>query len=88
MMISYLMIVNIIGMFICWLDKYKAIKHKYRISEKFLLLICLMGGCFGFILGMIINNHKTKKIKFCIVIPVMIVIWIIILCNDFIFLNN
>lgn len=86
MMISYLMIINVIGFFICWLDKYKAKRHKYRIPEKFLLLIGLMGGCFGFLLGMIITNHKTKKIKFCILMPVMIIIWIIILYNLYIYI--
>lgn len=79
MIIKYLLVINIIGFLICCLDKIKAIKHKYRISEITLLLICLIGGCFGFLLGMILTCHKIRKNKFKILIPIMILIWLILL---------
>ena len=63
-MIIYLIIINIIGFIICFIDKHQAKRKKYRIPEKILLLISIIGGCFGFFIGMILFHHKTKKIKF------------------------
>lgn len=78
MIIKYLLVINIIGFLICCLDKIKAIKHKYRVPEITLLLICLIGGCFGFLLGMVLIRHKIRKIKFKIIVPITIVIWILL----------
>ena len=77
----YLIIINILGILICYIDKYKAKHNKYRIPEIYLLLISLLGGCFGFYLGMILFHHKTTKSKFYITIPLVIIMWIIILCK-------
>jgi uncharacterized membrane protein YsdA (DUF1294 family) len=60
------------------LDKYFAIKHKYRISEKKLLLLSLIGGSLGAILGMNIFRHKTKKSKFVILVPFIFIVEAII----------
>lgn len=80
MMINYyLVIINILGLIICFIDKRKAIKNKYRIPENMLMMISLIGGCFGFFLGMILFRHKIRKSKFYISIPLIIIMWIIIL---------
>ena len=65
----YLIILNIITFLIMGIDKYLAIKKKYRISEFHLLTLTLFGGSVGSLLGMIIFRHKTKKMKFLIIIP-------------------
>lgn len=49
------------------LDKYKAIKHKWRIKEKTLLSLSLFGGAIGGCLAMIIYKHKTKRWYFKLV---------------------
>jgi uncharacterized membrane protein YsdA (DUF1294 family) len=56
------------------IDKYKAIKNNYRISENTLLLISILGGGIGSLLGMILFHHKTKKLKFQILVPISILI--------------
>ena len=64
---------NIIVMLIYGVDKILARMHKRRISEMTLLLSAfLMGGC-GAILGMVLFNHKTSKIKFRILVPLAFV---------------
>ena len=78
-MTTYLIIINLIGFIICFIDKYKAKKNKYRITEIVLLLISFIGGCFGFFIGMILFHHKTKKIKFYILIPLFMIVWLVIL---------
>ena len=78
-MINYLIIINVMGLIICYIDKRKAIKNKYRIPENILMVISLIGGCLGFFLGMILFRHKIRKSKFYISIPLIIIMWIIIL---------
>lgn len=77
----YLLIINIITFIIYGIDKYKSIKHKYRISEKTLIILAILGGSFGAFLGMITFHHKTQKRVFIILIPVIMLIWVYILIN-------
>jgi len=80
-MIYYLLIINIITFIIYEIDKYKSIKHKYRISEKTLIILAILGGSVGAFIGMIVFHHKTKKKKFIITIPIILLIWVYILIN-------
>lgn len=77
---NYLLIINIITFIIYGIDKYKSIKHKYRISESTLIILAILGGALGAFLGMIIFHHKTKKKKF-IIIPIILLLWVYILTN-------
>ena len=60
-------------------DKRQAIKKKYRIPETSLIIISFIGGGAGTLLGMIMAHHKTKKIKFIILIPISILITILLI---------
>ena len=64
--IIYFIIINLIGFFIMWLDKRKAIKGSWRIPEKTLFLITALGGGIGTIAGMYVFRHKTQKLNFVI----------------------
>ena len=55
----YLVIINVLGFLIMGLDKAKAKKQKYRISENTLLFVALIGGSLGSYLGMYCFHHKT-----------------------------
>ena len=66
----FLIIWNIIVFVLYGLDKRKAKAHKYRISEKILILSSFLFGAIGAALGMNIFRHKTKHTKFKILIPV------------------
>ncbi len=69
-----LLVWNIIVMLIYGTDKIKAKRGSKRISEKALLLCAfLLGGC-GAMLGMILFNHKTSKMKFRLLIPLFVVV--------------
>lgn len=78
-MLIYITIVNIIGFIICFIDKRRASKNKFRVKEKNLLLICALGGCLGFYIGMYVFHHKTRKIKFQFLVPILIIIWVALL---------
>ena len=43
------------------IDKYKAVKDRWRIPEKTLLLMGLMFGSIGQLAGMKVFHHKTHK---------------------------
>ena len=70
----YLVAVNILA-FICFgVDKQKAKTHQWRISENTLLGIAVCGGSLGAICGMRLFRHKTKRPKFTIGLPVILLL--------------
>ena len=74
----YLLIINIIGFFMMWSDKRKAKKGKWRIPEQTLFVVTALGGGIGTIAGMYTFRHKTKKLKFTIGLPVLVILEIIL----------
>ena len=62
-----------------YIDKSKAIRNQWRISESKLLLVSIVGGSIGSLLGMNLFRHKTKHPKFTIGIPIIIIIQLLIL---------
>ena len=67
----YLVLANLITFTMYGIDKRRAIKNKWRIPEKTLLLAALFGGAMGALWGMILFHHKTKKAKFFLIVPVL-----------------
>ena len=57
-------LINLVSFIFMGIDKQKAIKGKWRIPEKRLFLIALIGGSIGGILGMYVFRHKTRHRKF------------------------
>ncbi|WP_125153014.1 DUF1294 domain-containing protein [Clostridium rectalis] len=79
LLLYYLISINLLGILIMYIDKKKAIKHEYRISEKSLFSVALFLGSFGMLLGMYIFRHKTKHLKFKLGIPIIFILQIILL---------
>ena len=69
----YLLAINIASFFLYGIDKYKAKKGKWRISEATLLLMAVIGGSIGAWAGMRLWHHKTMHKKFKYGIPVIII---------------
>ncbi|MDE5588823.1 MAG: DUF1294 domain-containing protein [Acetatifactor sp.] len=61
MLLIYYIIVNIIGFSLMGIDKKRAIRGAWRISEASLFLTAVLGGSLGCILGMQHFRHKTKR---------------------------
>lgn len=72
-LIVYLLIINGIGLTAMLIDKLKAERGSWRIPEKTLFMITLLGGGVGTITGMYLFRHKTKKLYFTIGFPVILV---------------
>lgn len=77
----YLLAVNLIAFLLCWSDKRRAQKGRWRISEAALLLSGLLGGSFGLLLGMKLFRHKTKHMKFRLLVPLECVLWGVVLIH-------
>ena len=71
--VIYLLSVNLITFLVYGLDKWKAKRDKWRVPEKTLILLAVIGGTIGALLGMQVLRHKTKHIKFTVGIPVILV---------------
>lgn len=71
--ILYVILINAFGLAIMALDKFKAEKGFWRVPEKTLFIVTLLGGGIGTITGMYAFRHKTKKLKFTIGFPTILI---------------
>ena len=72
----YIFLINLISFFAMGIDKLKAKKNKWRIPEGTLLLFCFLGGGVGGLLGMSLFRHKTKHLKFQILVTLSLLLWL------------
>ena len=72
----YLITINIVAFMMYGIDKEKAKRGAWRIPESTLIGVALLGGSFGAWAGMKTFHHKTRKMKFRILVPIAIIIWL------------
>ncbi len=70
--IIYLLTINLLAISIMGIDKQKAKAHAWRIPEKTLFLVSLLGGSLGTWCGMYLFRHKTKHWYFVIGMPLIL----------------
>jgi len=78
-LIIYLIAVNIIAAAVCIYDKHQAKCGGWRISEKALFAISLIGGAVGMYITMLQIRHKTKHLRFMVGLPMIILVQAVIL---------
>lgn len=76
--VIYLILINIIAFLAMYIDKRKAKKGKRRIPEKTLFILVGLGGGIGGILGMYLFRHKTKKTRFVIGFPAILIFEVLV----------
>ncbi len=74
--VIYLIFINILAIGATAIDKRYAIqgKRRKRIPESTLLMLALLGGCLSMYITMLTVRHKTKKPKFMIMLPIIIML--------------
>ena len=77
--ILYFIIINLIGVGIMAIDKYKAEKDKWRVSEMTLFIITFLGGGIGTTFGMYKFHHKTQKWYFKYGFPIIVILEMLII---------
>ena len=68
----YLAAINVITFFLYGIDKWKAKRSRWRISEAALIWLSVFGGSVGAWLGMKAWHHKTQHKKFKYGLPLIL----------------
>ena len=69
----YLVLMNALWLVLMFVDKQFARKKKRRIPESTLLLTAMLGGSVGSFVGIHLFRHKTRKRRFYLGIPLILV---------------
>ena len=80
----YFIIINVIGFLAMAIDKWKAKNNAWRIPENTLFAITALGGGIGTIAGMYTFRHKTKKTKFTVGLPAILILEIVLVIYELI----
>lgn len=78
LVLLYGVVINIVTFAYYGIDKQRAIKKEWRIPEKTLLGLALIGGSVGALLGMEVFRHKTKHWKFKIGVPLCLLLHLVL----------
>ena len=71
-LLVWLAVINLLTFIVYGADKRRARKGKWRVPEKTLFLLPLLGGSIGALLGMWVFHHKTKHWYFVWGIPTIL----------------
>lgn len=71
-LLVWLAVINLLTFIVYGADKRRARKGKWRVPEKTLFLLPLLGGSIGALLGMRVFHHKTKHWYFAWGIPAIL----------------
>lgn len=80
MLAGYLILVNTAAFVLMGMDKRRARKGTWRVSEKALFLPAVLGGALGGVLGMRRFHHKTRHWYFRFGLPLLLILQIAGLC--------
>ena len=86
--LAYFITVNVLGLVLFGIDKWKAKHDKWRISEATLLSLTVIGGSIGAWVGMKVWHHKTMHKKFKYGIPLVMVLQFALLLFTLYWLNS
>lgn len=81
--ITYLVIINVVTFLMYGIDKWKAKRSRWRVSEAMLIGMAIIGGSIGAWLGMKVWHHKTLHKKFKYGVPLILIIQVVLvfLCS-------
>lgn len=71
-LICYIVVINLVSFMMFGIDKYKARRGQWRISEATLLAVAAIGGSIGAWMGMKVWHHKTLHSKFRYGVPIVL----------------
>ena len=75
----WLLLTGVIGFFAMGIDKSRAIYGEWRISEKRLFTMALVGGFWGVVLASVLFHHKSSKLSFLLVVYGITTLWFFLL---------
>lgn len=78
MFTTYILTVNLISFLLFGLDKRRAKQSRWRIPEKTLFILALVGGTPGALAGMRLFRHKTRHRAFALGLPVILLVQLLL----------
>ena len=75
--IVYFAVISLVTAVVTAIDKYKAKKGSFRISEKALFILAFLGGSLSEYLTMRLIRHKTLHKRFMIGLPVIMILQLV-----------
>ncbi len=75
---GYIALMSVVTLALYGVDKARARRSAWRIRERTLLVFAFLGGAPGAFLGMLAFRHKTQHLKFTLLVPIALVLWIAI----------
>ena len=72
----YLVCINLASFAVMGADKRRARREAWRIRERTLFLLAIVGGSVGAIAGMYAFHHKTRHRKFTWGVPALSLLWL------------
>lgn len=76
--VGYVVCINVVAFAVYAYDKYCARKSRRRISEATLLLLAAVGGAAGAWLSMLLFRHKTRHLKFTVLVPLLLLLQVLL----------
>lgn len=77
-LIGYLIVMNIVSFLAMCIDKHRARRHRWRIAERTLFLLALLGGSGGALLAMWLLWHKVRTKIFVVGLPLLLILHLLI----------
>ncbi|MEA0564929.1 DUF1294 domain-containing protein [Lysinibacillus irui] len=77
-LLAYMSILSIVLLILMGMDKSRAKKHEWRIAERTLFTLAIVGGAVGGVLGMYLFRHKTRHNSFAFGFPLLAAIQLFI----------
>lgn len=75
----YLAVISLVSVVVCSVDKIRAQKNEWRISEATLFMLSFLGGAAAMLATMKTIRHKTKHKRFMIGLPIIIALHIVLI---------
>ena len=74
----FLIVLNVCTFVTAGVDKRRAIRQQWRISERMLLTLAFFGGALGLYVAMKVFRHKTRKATFRYFVPIVLIVQIFV----------
>lgn len=85
--LGWFVLISLTSVVVTVLDKLKAKFSKWRIRESALLILSVLGGSVAMLITMLLIRHKTRKPKFMLGIPIIIILQLALAAGIYIMVN-
>lgn len=86
--LGWLGLISLASVVVTVADKVKAVRHNWRVKESTLLILSVLGGSVAMLITMLLIRHKTRKPKFMVGIPIILVLQLALAAGIYVMVNR